>query len=143
MELTLVEDLLGGEEILGQKLETKMDLVNLSRVGVTKTAVSNLAKYLTLTWKQLAELLPVTERTLQRYSDKKNFNPIVSEQVLHIAEVTARGTQVFEDKTKFIVWLNSPHKAFSNTRPLSLLKTSFGAGLVMEELGRIEFGVYS
>ncbi len=143
MQLTLVEDILGGEEILGQKLENKMDLVELSRVGVTKTAVSNLAKYLTLSWKQLAELLPVTERTLQRYSDQKNFNPTVSEQVLHIAEVTARGTEVFEDKEKFIMWLNIPHKAFSNRIPLTLLNSSFGAELVLEELGRIEFGVYS
>ena len=143
MQLTLIEDILGGEEILGQKLENKMDLVELSRIGVTKTAVSNLAKYLMLSWKQLAELLPVTERTLQRYGDQKSFNPTVSEQVLHIAEVTAKGTEVFEDKAKFIIWLNIPHKAFSNKTPLALLNSSFGAELVMEELGRIEFGVYS
>ncbi len=143
MQLTLVEDILGGEEILGQKLENKMDLVELSKVGITKTAVSNLAKYLTLSWKQLADLLPVTERTLQRYSNQENLNPTVSEQVLHIAEVTAKGTEVFEDKGKFIIWLHIPHKAFSNKTPFALLNSGFGAELVLEELGRIEFGVYS
>ncbi len=143
MQLTLVEDILGGEEIIGQKLENKMDLIELSKVGLTKTAVSNLAEYLTLSWKQLADLLPVTERTLQRYSNQKNLNPTVSEQVLHIAEVTAKGTEVFEDKAKFILWLHIPHKAFSNKTPLALLSSGFGAELVLQELGRIEFGVYS
>jgi len=143
MQFAQVEQILGGEKILGHKLETKMDMVALGSVGVTKNAVSHLADYLSLSWKQVAELLPVTERTLQRYTLQQHFNPAVSEQVLHIAEVLAKGTDIFKEKNKLIIWLNTPHKVFSRKTPLEMLGSRFGTELVLEELGRIEFGVYS
>ncbi len=87
--------------------------------------------------------MPVTERTLQRYTLRQHFNLTISEQVLHIAEVLAKGTDVFQDKNKFILWLNTPHKVFSHKTPFAMLGSRFGTELVLEELGRIEFGVYS
>jgi putative toxin-antitoxin system antitoxin component (TIGR02293 family) len=102
-----------------------------------------MAEYLDLSWKQIALLLPVTERTLQRYDLNQHFNSAVSEQVLHITEVVAKGMEVFEEKDKFLIWLNTPHKVFSGKTPFSMLRSRFGAELVMEELGRIEHGVYS
>lgn len=143
MQLAQVGEILGGEKILGQKLESKMDLVELGSIGVTKNAVSHLANYLSLSWKQVADLLPVTERTLQRYTSDQHFNPAVSEQVLHIAEVLAKGTEVFQEKKILLLWLNTPHKVFSRKTPFAMLSSRFGTELVFEELGRIEFGVYS
>ena len=143
MQLAQVGDILGGEKILGKKLVNKMDLVELGSRGITKTAISNLANYLSLSSKQVADLLPVTERTLQRYSPRQHFNQAVSEQVIHIAEVLAKGTEIFKEKSKLLLWLNTPHKVFSGNTPFSLLGSRFGTELVLEELGRIEFGVYS
>ena len=143
MQLTQVGEILGGERVLGKKLQNKMDLVELGSHGVTKNAVLHLANYLSLSWKQVADLLPVTERTLQRYSSDQHFNLAVSEQVLHIAEVIAKGTEVFKDKDKLIIWLNTPHKVFYGKTPFTMLSSHFGMDLVLEELGRIEFGVYS
>ena len=143
MQLAQVGNILGGEKALGRKLVSKMDLVELGRIGVTKKAVSNLANYLSLSSKQLADLLPVTERTLHRYSSQQHLNQSISEQVIHIAEVLSKGTEIFQEKPKLLLWLNTPHKVFSGNTPFSLLKSRFGTELVLEELGRIEFGVYS
>jgi putative toxin-antitoxin system antitoxin component (TIGR02293 family) len=143
MQLSQVGEILGGEKILGKKLESKMDLIELGSIGITKDAVSHLAKYLSFSWKQIAALLPVTERTLQRYRLNQHFNPAVSEQVLHIAEVLAKGADVFKEKKKFLLWLNTPHKVFSGMTPFAMLASRYGTELVLEELGRIEFGVYS
>jgi len=120
-----------------------VELLELGRTGVTKDAVSHLANYLSFSWKQIANLLPVTERTLQRYGLNQHFNPTVSEQVLHIAEVLAKGAEVFKEKKKFLLWLNTPHKVFSSMTPFDMLGSRYGTELVLEELGRIEFGVYS
>ena len=60
MQLAQVGKILGGEKILGKKLESKMDLVELGSIGVTKNAVSHLAQYLSLSWKQIAYVVPVT-----------------------------------------------------------------------------------
>jgi putative toxin-antitoxin system antitoxin component (TIGR02293 family) len=62
---------------------------------------------------------------------------------LLIAEVAARGSEVFEDKEKFIGWLNMPSVAFAQKTPLSLLNSKFGVDMVLDELGRIEHGVFS
>lgn len=143
MQLAEVSNILGGEKILGKKLASRMDLMELGSVGVTKRSLSHLTSLLSLSMKQMAELLPVTERTLQRYRSDHHLNRNVSEQIIHIAEVFAKGIEVFDEKTKLLLWLNAPHRVFSGKTPLSMLTSRFGVGLVLDELGRIEFGVYS
>ena len=143
MQLAQVGKILGGEKILGRKLENKMDLVEFGTIGVSKNAVSHLVNCLSLSWKQIADLLPISEKTLQGYTSHQDFNPAVSEQTLHIAEVLAKGTEVFPEKKKLLLWLNTPHKVFSGSTPFTMLVSRFGTELVLEELGRMEFGVYS
>ncbi len=67
----------------------------------------------------------------------------LSEQILQIAEVTAKGSKVFEGRERFLAWLNHPNKALNNKTPMSLLNSKFGTDMVLNELGRIEHGVFS
>jgi putative toxin-antitoxin system antitoxin component (TIGR02293 family) len=143
MELSGITAILGGEEVLQKKIQSQMDLIELSHKGIPKDALVNLAKYLSFTIRQMAQLLPVTERTLQRYTSQKHFNPVVSEQILHIAEVAAKGTEVFGAKDQFLSWMNHPNKALANKTPISLLSSRFGLEMVLDELGRMEYGVFS
>jgi hypothetical protein len=83
---------LGGEKIIGKMITSKMDLFELGRDRITKKAVSYLADHLCLSWKKIVSLLPVTVRTLQRYSSELHFNSAVSEQAIHVAEVLTKGT---------------------------------------------------
>ncbi len=140
---TTVEELLGGKKILQRSIRGKMDLVELSNTGVTKEALLRLAKYWSFSIHQLAEVLPVTERTIQRYTLKKHFNRAVSEQILQLAEVAARGTEVFGDRERFLEWMKTPSAALADKKPLSLLHSKFGSEMVLDELGRIEHGVFS
>ena len=141
MEYSNVTEVLGGEKILQQRIQSRMDLIELSNKGVTKDALAHLANYLSFTMRQMAELLPITERTIQRYTPQKTFNRVVSEQILQIAEITAKGVEVFEDKRKFLTWMNYPNKALANKTPMSLLNSRSGTEMVLDELGRIEYGV--
>jgi putative toxin-antitoxin system antitoxin component (TIGR02293 family) len=143
MELSGVAEVLGGEKVLRKKIQSRMDLVELSDKGVTKNALRHLAKFLSFTMSQMAALLPVTERTIQRYAPKKHFSRVVSEQILQIAEVAAMGADVFEDRDKFLSWMDHPNRALADKTPLSLLNSRFGAEMVLDELGRIEHGVFS
>ena len=143
MELSALEKVLGGKKVLRKNIQNRMDLVELSNKGVTKDALSSLAKYFSFSVKQMAQLLSVTERTIQRYTPEKPFNRIVSEQILQIAEVAAKGSEVFEGRDKFLAWMNHPNKALNDKTPMSLLKSKFGSDMVLDELGRIEHGVFS
>ncbi|PIE51931.1 hypothetical protein CSA37_09140 [Candidatus Fermentibacteria bacterium] len=141
MYLSMITDMLGGVRVLGQDVQTQMDLVNLSRTGVPKESLVVFAKYLAMSVGEMAEMLPVTERTLQRYEPRKHLSRSVSESVLHIAEVVARGIEVFEDKDKFLSWMLLPSIPLGGNSPRSLLGTRFGIEMVLDELTRIEHGV--
>ena len=143
LELHGVSKILGGEEILHREIHNYFDFIELGSRGVTKTALANLASYLRLSISQIARLLPVSERTIQRQGAEEPFNRAVSEQILHIAEVAARGTDVFEDRERFLAWLNQPCIALDDEAPIDLLRSRFGVDMVLEELGRMEHGVFA
>lgn len=140
---TTVEEILGGKKARPKKIQSRMDFIELSNQGITKEALLRLAAYLSISMRQLANFLPVTERTIQRYAPKKHFNRVVSEQVLQLAEIAARGSEVFGSREKFLHYMNMPSKALADKTPLSLIHSKFGAEMVLEELGRIEHGVFS
>jgi putative toxin-antitoxin system antitoxin component (TIGR02293 family) len=143
MEVSQIAEILGGQKILHMKIERRQDLITLGQHGVTKDALLNLAKYLSFPTDLITELLPISGRTVQRYGRGKHFNRAVSEQILQIAEVVARGIEVFEDKGHFLSWMQQSNVALGNKTPLSLLNSRFGVEMVLDELGRIEHGVVS
>ncbi len=70
-------------------------------------------------------------------------SPHVSEQILQITEVVAKGTEVFADQENFLKWIQQPNKAFAQQTPMNLLKSRFGTDMIIDELGRIEYGIFS
>ncbi|HET6527938.1 MAG TPA: antitoxin Xre/MbcA/ParS toxin-binding domain-containing protein [Balneolaceae bacterium] len=122
---------------------SRFDLVALSRKGIQKQALLNLGSALDLTLKELSALLPVTERTLQRRNAHSLLSPAVSEQIILITELAARGKEVFGSLEAFKRWLKEENIALAGQPPLSLLDTSIGVQLVTDQLGRIEQGVYA
>jgi putative toxin-antitoxin system antitoxin component (TIGR02293 family) len=143
MEAASITEVLWGSNVIHTKIKSRMDLIELSNEGITKDALMRLGKYLNLSITQMAKIIPITERTIQRYALKKHFNRVISEQILQIAEVAARGTNVFENKDRFLSWVNQPNKALADKTPLSLLNSRFGTEMVLDELGRIEHGIFS
>ncbi|MCK5828183.1 DUF2384 domain-containing protein [Candidatus Bipolaricaulota bacterium] len=143
MSLTGVAALLGGTKTLGREIRNSMDLIELSQSGITKESLLSLLKYMGGSLQQFAELLPVTGRTIQRYPDTERFNSAVSESIFHIATVVAKGVEVFGDKEAALEWLGQPCAALAGQTPRSLLKSRFGAEMVLDELIRIEHGVFS
>ena len=141
MTISSLTQLLGGKKALGQEVRTRMDLIDLSRKGVSKASLLHLAKFMGLPVRKMAVLLPVTERTIQRYAPKERFDRVVSEYILHIAEVVARGMEVFEDTDRFMTWIDQPSTALGGHSPKSLLSSRFGIDMVLDELTRIEHGV--
>ena len=142
-ETISIASILGGAKFLHKKIENRLDLVELVDEGLTKASLLKLAEYLHFSTKQMADILPITERTIQRYGNDTPFSPTVSDHILQIAEVSAKGTEVFRDREKFILWMNHPCAAFANKTPSSLLKSKFGVDMILDELGRIEHGVFS
>ncbi len=143
MQLSRLSKVLGGRQVLHATLRSPMDLIDLSKKGVSKAALNHLIKYTSLSAGVMASLLPITERTIQRYSTDDCFSPAVSEQIIAIAHIVSRGEEVFGDKHQFLAWMNSKNPVFSNKKPFELLSSRFGTDMINDELGRIEHGVIS
>ena len=141
MEYSRIIETLGGEKTLGRPIRSRLDFVELGERGLTKSSLSHLAKSLSLSMKELARLLPVTERTLQHYGAQQHLSAVVSEQALQIAQVAATGSALFEDQEKFLAWLSIPSVPLGGEKPFDLLRSRFGIELVLDELGRIAHGL--
>lgn len=111
--------------------------------GLHRNSVNSFIKYSSLSIKQVSKLIHVSERTLQRYSPDKTMDTNSSERLIELARLFHKGIIVFNDKEKFITWLDRPNKSLANSKPIDLIETSIGIDLVVEELLRIEHGVFS
>jgi putative toxin-antitoxin system antitoxin component (TIGR02293 family) len=140
--LTAVANLLGGHRLLRKRVATDLDFVELGSRGLPYSSLSHFSRVLQIPVRQMAEWLPVTERTLARYAASEQLNRPVSEHLIQLARLFARGEQVFGDRKKFRTWLELPSRLLGGRAPVALLSSPLGLELVTDELGRIEHGVY-
>jgi putative toxin-antitoxin system antitoxin component (TIGR02293 family) len=120
-----------------------MDLYKLSKRGIPKIALVKLVHNIGTSMRAMAEVLHVTERTLQRKKDLDLLSEDVSEHIIQIAEVYMRGNQVFDNNDDFIAWMHAVNTALVNQKPNDLLSSRYGVQLILNELGRIEHGILS
>lgn len=136
----------GLKQILGDKsidfeLENRFDLIKLSRKGLSLKNLFSILEYTSLTVKDLAKIIPLSERQLQRYSKDQILRTDISVQLLQILELYSRGYEVFGSREKFRKWMEHSNIALSSIKPIELLDTSFGIQLILDEIGRIEHGI--
>jgi putative toxin-antitoxin system antitoxin component (TIGR02293 family) len=139
MKFSSVKQVLG----LKETIRTPLDLVKLGGKGVSKGAVSRLAKHLSIGLQEIAPLLSVNLRTIQRYNAERVFSRSVSERILRIALVVSKGEEIFGSGEHFNTWLKEPNRALADKKPLDLLVSAFGIDMILDELGRIEHGIIS
>lgn len=119
------------------------DLIRLSRKGILKKYLLELAEKLSFSMNELAGILHVSERTLQRYHQEDTLASDTSERALLLAQLYRKGIDVFGSSENFNDWLRTPLPAFQQQAPLDFLDTAFGFQLISDELGRIEHGVFA
>jgi putative toxin-antitoxin system antitoxin component (TIGR02293 family) len=133
-------DLLGGPK---NTFSNDWDIIRLARQGFSKRALLSLAKKISLTFQELASILHISERTLQRYDDDAIIKTEYAEKAVELARLYTRGQEVFGSMDKFKLWIKAPSLIFNGEAPVSLLDTSAGFDMVFTELGRIEHGIFA
>ncbi|WP_207430015.1 type II toxin-antitoxin system Xre/ParS family antitoxin [Sabulibacter ruber] len=117
-------------------------LVETVRQGIKFPLFMKIANQSPFDLSEWSVFLNLSERTIQRYKkEKKTFDPIHSEKILEVTLLYKRGTEVFGNAEGFNAWLEAKNVALGGITPKSLLDTTFGIGLVKDELTRIEHGV--
>lgn len=122
---------------------TDFDLLNLARKGISKKALTALAKQISLTLEEIAGVLHISERTLQRYTPTTLVKTEYADRAIELARLYERGIEVLGSAKAFNTWVKAPNLALNGEIPFNLLDTRIGFEMVLNILGRIEYGVFS
>lgn len=119
-------------------------IIEQARQGVSTRQVDQLTQLIQVSFKEMATLLQVAERTLHRFRSEGHLDQQASERLLLLENLTAHGLLVFDGRTDALAdWLRYPLRELKHQSPITLLTTISGFGLVDDVLTRIEYGVYS
>ncbi len=119
------------------------EFMKMARKGLSINDFQLLAESAPLSLSEWSHMLNISERSLQRYQKSGHtFSLPESEKLLRLAHLFNKGKSVFGEPQKFFAWLKHPNAIFSGDTPQSLLNSSFGLELVLDELTRIEHGVF-
>jgi len=89
----------------------------------------------------LSGYMNLSLKTLSRYRrSKKKLSPDKSEQLLKWFAVYIKGINVFGNIESFNNWLKKNAVGLGNIPPITLMNTSTGIDLIVDELKRIEYG---
>ncbi len=124
-------------------LHNVYDFIELSRNGIDKKSLLHLSKTIDFDINELAHVLHLSERTIQRYDLNKKLSTEASSKALQLAKLYAKGENIFGDLDRFKNWMNHPNVALATKKPKELLDTTFGFQLLNEELVRIAHGIFA
>ena len=118
-----------------------------SAADVSSFAISKfeaLGKKLSFTQQEWADILHISDRTLQRYlKDHKPFEGLHAEHLHQIDALANIGQSVFGNSARFEAWLRAPKTIMGNAVGFEALRSFSGAQLLVDELGRMMHGIYS
>ncbi len=115
----------------------------LIRSGLPAKSTQTLAGTLRMSVSELAESLRLPARTVHRRLAKREvLTPEESERNVRAARVLAKAQELLGDENGR-GWVLSPCGGLGGEVPITLLDTADGFTAVMDELGRLEYGVLS
>ena len=117
----------------------KLELINRIRKGVKKSDWKELIFNIGATEKEFEFILPSSISTMQK---KEVYSLETSERIYEISRLFGLGYEIFDTPKQFKQWLLTPSKALGNKIPFELLDSSFGFGVVENEILRIQYNVY-
>jgi putative toxin-antitoxin system antitoxin component (TIGR02293 family) len=125
-------------------LKNRMLIVHAIREGISYDLFNLIKEITPFNEEDWASFLGISTKSLQRNKIKEDFifKPLQSEKILELAEVTSLGNTVFDTETQFYMWLKTPSFALGNLEPIELLRDSYGKEMVVNELNKIDQGIF-
>ena len=147
-ELEKALQLLGGPASgLGPRVIKKkwkhLGWVDVIRSGLPSGALESTGRQLRISLKDLSTNLRLPGRTLHRRIEKgERLTSEETERLVRLARAAAKAQELLGEDSG-MQWVRRPCRGLAGETPLSMLDTADGFISVMDELGRLEFGVVS
>ncbi|MAM00346.1 MAG: hypothetical protein CL583_18050 [Alteromonadaceae bacterium] len=116
--------------------------VRTIRRGEDFAALEALKKALDINDSEVAHVVGISGRTLERRRRQGRLEPKDTDRVASLFSVLEDAVALFEgDEEKARRWLRTPVRGLANQTPLALLDTETGSRMVRDLIGRLEHGV--
>jgi putative toxin-antitoxin system antitoxin component (TIGR02293 family) len=136
-----VAEILGGEELIGKKVCSELELAEVVRLGLWPSVIDKLFDGDLLTRADM-ERLVMPRRTLNhRIKKGERLTRDESDRVTRVARIIAMAEETFGNRQKASHWLHKPKRGFAGQTPIDLLDTEEGARVVEDQLFRIAHGL--
>ena len=132
--------------VLGLKAlpANELELADVASRGLPSTTLTSVSKRLGWSRADIVKELGIAPRTVaRRVSSKKPLSAFESERVLRLARAVTRATEVLESEESAKRWLVEPNTSLGGRKPIALLTNDIGTELVLNELGKIEYGFFA
>ena len=126
-----------------ESIASDSDFINLIRNGIPKQAMTNLMDIADLSLVEMATITHTSDRTLRRYKPQQKLPQEQSERMIELARLYSRGEEVFGTMAAFRQWMDATLLSLGNKKPKEFLDTSIGINMLLDELGRIEHGIFA
>ncbi|MHA4738388.1 type II RES/Xre toxin-antitoxin system antitoxin [Dyadobacter sp. MSC1_007] len=134
------------EEINPLRIASEPEVLYVARKRIDLFAGSHfheLAAKLLFTQAEWADILHISDRTLQRYlKEEKPFEGLYAEHLHQLDNMADLGLAIFPSAKAFDEWLRTPRMVLGQMQDFSTLRSFWGVKLISNELGRMEHGVY-
>lgn len=118
------------------------DVISTMRRGMSAQVVPNVAARLGISQDKLFDRLRLPKSTMKsRIGNKKPLSATEQDRMYRADRVWNRALAVLEDENAARSWITRDNRSLGGESPLALLDTEAGYELVLDTLGRIEYGV--
>ena len=125
------------------KDDESFDEIQEIRRGLPIGAFFQLQEKLGVGTTQLAEVVGIPVRTLQRRKDEGRLTKDESDRLDRVRKLMSQAPEVFESENSARAWLTRPQIGLAGFVPLELADTGEGIREVENLLVRIDYGVYA
>lgn len=110
----------------------------------TYKKLKKIADLVPFTQAEWAQMLHLSERTLQRYAkNNSSFDGIHTDRILLLAEMIHTGLDTFTDAQALYRWLKKEKNVMGQTLSFESLYSERGIQEIIDQLIRIQQGVYA
>jgi putative toxin-antitoxin system antitoxin component (TIGR02293 family) len=141
MEAHLVEEVLGGNRVLGKTVRSVLELDHAVEHGLPKVSLRNVARRVFSDAAGQRALMHrvVPEATYKRRRDL--LSPAESGRTERLARVVALAEDVWQNREEARRFLTTPHAELGGKTPVDAALTELGARLAEEVMARIVYGL--
>jgi len=130
-------------DALGDFFTDTFAVMQVIKEGISQELFRIIQAWVPFSEESWAGLLGISTKSLQRYAKSKStFKRLQSEKIIEVAEVAYLGLDIFGDRERFWLWLDTPSFAFAGRKPQELLSDSYGKEMLLSTLVRMDHGIF-